>query len=193
MNSSTLKREWFSNVRADLLAGAVMIMVSIGTFNWSPLTRIRKIPRSETAVMIATVLITVYTHNLAIGVVAGIALSTVFFSRKIAKVTFVDKRITDDGQRRTYRISGQIFCVAIDDLMEQFDFNEEVAQVMLDFSQAHIWDQSAVGAIDQMVLKFRRNGANVEVVGLNAASAALVDRLAVHNDLAAAAKMSGHE
>ncbi len=170
---------------------AVMIMVSIGTFNWSSLTKIRKIPRSETAVMIATVLITIYTHNLAIGVVAGIALSTVFFSRKIAKVTFVDKRITDDGQRCIYRISGQIFFVAIDDLMEQFDFDEEVDLVTLDFSQAHIWDQSAVGAIDRMVLKFRRNGANVEVVGLNEASAALVDRLAVHND-PAAAKMSGH-
>ena len=171
---------------------AVMIMVSIGTFNWSSLTQIRKIPRSETAAMLTTVLITVLTHNLAIGVVVGIALSTVFFSGKIAKVVFVDKVLSADGMHRTYSIAGQIFFVAIDDLLEKFDFHEELEKVTLNFSHAHIWDQAAVGAIDQIVIKFRRTGADVELVGLNEASAALVEKLAVHNDPNAWEKMAGH-
>lgn len=171
---------------------AVMIMVSIGTFNWSSLTQIRKIPRSETAAMITTVLITVLSHNLAIGVVVGIALSTVFFSRKIAKVVFVDKVLSEDGMKRTYSISGQLFFVAIDNLLENFDFYEELEKVTLDFTHAHIWDQSAVGAIDQIVIKFRRSGAEVELVGLNKASATLVEKLAVHNHPDALNKLAGH-
>ncbi|MEM9541558.1 MAG: SulP family inorganic anion transporter [Cyanobacteria bacterium P01_E01_bin.42] len=171
---------------------AVMIMVSIGTFNWSSLTQIRKIPRSETAAMVTTVVVTVFSHNLAIGVVVGIALSTVFFSRKIAKVVFVDRILSEDGLHRTYSIGGQIFFVAIDDLLEQFNFHEEVERITLDFTHAHIWDQAAVGAIDQIVLKFRRTGADVELVGLNEASAALLDKLAIHNDPNALEKMSSH-
>ncbi|MGC1395223.1 MAG: SulP family inorganic anion transporter [Coleofasciculaceae cyanobacterium] len=171
---------------------AVMIMVSIGTFNWSSLTQIGKVPRSETAAMITTVLITVLSHNLAIGVVVGVALSTVFFSRKIAKVVFVDKVLSADGLHRTYNIAGQIFFVSVDDFLENFDFQEELEKVTLNFSHAHIWDQSAVAAIDQVVLKFRRSGAEVELLGFNQASATLVERLALHNDPNASAKMSGH-
>ncbi len=171
---------------------AVMIMVSIGTFNWSSLTQLRKIPRTETAAMVTTVFITVLSHNLAFGVVVGIALSTVFFSGKIAEVVFVDRVLSEDGTHRTYSIGGQIFFVAIDDLLEKFDFHEEIEKVTLDFSHAHIWDQAAVGAIDQIVIKFRRTGADVELVGLNEASAALVDRLATHNDPNALKKMAGH-
>lgn len=171
---------------------AVMIMVSVGTFNWSSLIHIRKVPRSETAAMLTTVLITVLSHNLAIGVVVGIALSTVFFSRKIAKVVFVDKVLSADGMHRTYRIAGQIFFVAIDDLLENFDFHEELEKVTLDLTHAHIWDQAAVGAIDQIVIKFRRTGADVELVGLNEASATLIEKLAIHNDPNALEKMVGH-
>lgn len=160
---------------------AVMIMVSIKTFNWLSITQIRKIPRSETAAMMITVLITLFSHNLAIGVVAGIALSTVFFSRKIAKIVFVDQVLSVDKTHRTYNISGQIFFVAIDDFLENFDFYEKLKKVTLDFSHAHIWDQSAVGAIDQIVTKFRHTGVEVELVGLNEASATLIDKLATHN------------
>lgn len=161
---------------------AVMIMVSIGTFNWSSITQIKKIPRSETAATIATVLITVFSHNLAIGVVSGIALSTVFFSRKIAKLVFVDKVLSADGTQLTYNVAGQIFFVAIDDFMENFDFYEQRQKVTIDLTHAHIWDRSAVAAIDQIVIKFRRTGAAVELVGLNDASATLMDKLATHND-----------
>lgn len=182
---------WVRQIPMAVLV-AVMIMVSIGTFNWSSLTQIRKIPRSETAAMVTTVLVTVFSHNLAIGVVVGIALSTVFFSRKVAKVVFVDRILSEDGLHRTYSIGGQIFFVAIDDLLEQFDFHEEMETVTLDFTHAHIWDQAAVGAIDQIMLKFRRTGAEVELMGLNEASAALVDKLAIHNDPKALEKMANH-
>ncbi|MGK7923995.1 MAG: STAS domain-containing protein, partial [Spirulina sp.] len=155
-------------------------------------TQVQKIPRSETAAMVTTVAVTIFSHNLAIGVVVGIALSTVFFSRKIAKVVFVDRLLSEDGLHRIYSIGGQIFFVAIDDLLEQFDFHEEREKITLDFTHAHIWDQSAVGAIDQIVLKFRRTGADVELVGLNEASAALLDKLAIHNDPKALEKMSSH-
>lgn len=171
---------------------AVMIMVSIGTFNWSSITQIRNIPRSETAAMITTVLITVFSHNLAIGVVAGIALSTVFFSRKIAKVVFVDRVLSADGTHRTYSIAGQIFFVAIDDLLENFDFYEKLEKVTLNLTQAHIWDQSGVAAIDQIVIKFRRAGVEVELVGLNEASMTLMDKLGTHNDPNALKKTAGH-
>lgn len=160
---------------------AVMIMVSIGTFSWSSIRNIPRIPRSETVVMVTTVLITVFTHNLAIGVVAGIALSTVFFSRKIAKVVFVDTVLSPDRTHRTYSVAGQIFFVSVDDFLESFDFKEELEKVTLNLTHAHIWDQSAVVAIDKVVLKFRRNGADVDLVGLNEASSTLMQKLAVHD------------
>jgi SulP family sulfate permease len=173
---------------------AVMIMVCLTTFNWSSLTNIRKIPRSETAAMLTTVAATVLTHNLAVGVVFGIALSAIFFSRKIAKVVVVEKVLSADGVHHTYRIAGQIFFVAVHGLLDQFDFlGDDLRQkVTLDFTDAHIWDQAAVGAIDQMVIKFRRSGADVEIVGLNEASASLVDRLATHNDADALTSAASH-
>ncbi len=160
---------------------AVMIMVSIGTFNWNSLRNIKHIPRSETAVMMSTVVITILTHNLAIGVVVGIAMSTVFFSRQIAELAFVDTVLSPDGLARTYNISGQIFFVSVDDLITQFDFREELEAVTIDLTHAHLWDQSAVAVIDKIVFKFRRNGAEVNLIGLNEASATLVERLATHD------------
>jgi len=171
---------------------AVMIMVSIGTFSWASIRNIKRVPRSETAVMVTTVLITVWTHNLAIGVVIGIALSTVFFSRKIAKVVFVDTLLSPDGTKRTYSVAGQLFFVSVDDFLDAFNFNEELEFVLIDLTHAHIWDQSAVGAIDKVVIKFRRNGAEVKLIGMNEASATLLDRLAVHNRPDALESSSGH-
>ncbi|MEC4802966.1 MAG: SulP family inorganic anion transporter [Jaaginema sp. PMC 1079.18] len=160
---------------------AVMIMVSIGTFNWASVKNIKRIPRSETAVMITTVLVTIYTHNLAIGVIIGIALSTVFFSRKIAKVAFIDSVYDADTEHRTYTVAGQLFFVSVDEFLSSFNFQEELEKVTIDLTHAHVWDQSAVAAIDKAVLKFRRHGAEVELVGLNEASATLVDKLATHD------------
>lgn len=171
---------------------AVMIMVSIGTFSWASIKNIPRIPRSETAVMITTVLITVLTHNLAIGVVTGIAMSTVFFSRKIAKLVFVDKVLSADGTHRTYNVAGQIFFVSVDEFLEAFDFKELIDYVTIDLTHAHLWDQGAIAAIDKVVIKFRRNGAEVNLIGLNEASATLIDRLAIHNNPEALKETAGH-
>jgi len=171
---------------------AVMIMVSIGTFSWASLKTISRTPRSETAVMITTVLITVLTHNLAIGVIAGIVMSTVFFSRKIAKLVFVDKTLSADGTHRIYNVAGQIFFVSVDEFLEAFDFKELVDRVSIDLTHAHLWDQGAVAAIDRVVIKFRRNGAEVDLIGLNEASATLIDKLAIHNSPDALEEISGH-
>lgn len=142
--------------------------------------------------MITTVLITVLTHNLAIGVIAGIVMSTVFFSRKIAKLVFVDKTLSADGTHRIYNVAGQIFFVSVDEFLEAFDFKELVDRVSIDLTHAHLWDQGAVAAIDRVVIKFRRNGAEVDLIGLNEASATLIDKLAIHNSPDALEEISGH-
>ncbi len=160
---------------------AIMIMVSIGTFNWSSLRQIRKIPRSETAVMITTVVLTVFSHNLAIGVLSGVALNALLFSGKIAQLVFVDSLIDSQGEKRTYNVAGQIFFVSVNEFLNAFDFKENVNFVKIDLTHAHLWDQSAIAALDKVVINFRRNGSEVEVVGLNEASATLVDKLAIHD------------
>ena len=180
---------WVSQIPMAALV-AVMIMVSIGTFSWASIKNVKRIPRSETAVMLTTVAVTIYTHNLAIGVIIGVALSTVFFSRKIAKLIFVDS--VRHGSDRTYKVAGQLFFVSVDEFLGYFDFQEELEQVTLDLSHAHIWDQSAVNAIDRVVLKFRRNGADVELFGVNEQSQALLNRLAIHNEPDALDPLSSH-
>jgi SulP family sulfate permease len=160
---------------------AIMIMVSIGTFSWSSLKALRVHPRSSSVVMLATVVTVVYTHNLAIGVLVGVLLSGVFFAGKIAQLFRVTSEIGDDGRVRTYRVEGQLFYGSVEDFMAAFDFREAPERVVIDLSAAHIWDISSVQALDMAILKFRRDGAEVEVVGMNAATETLVDRLAVHD------------
>ncbi|WP_416349282.1 SulP family inorganic anion transporter [Leptolyngbya sp. CCNP1308] len=160
---------------------AVMIMVSIGTFRWASFRDMARIPRSETAVMLTTMLVTIFTRNFALGVATGIVMSTVFFSRKIARLVFVDKVLRDDGNHRIYTVSGQIFFVSVEEFSDAFDFNEFIDRVTIDLTHAHLWDQGAVAALDKIVNKFRRAGTEVEVVGLNKASATLVEKLAVHS------------
>jgi SulP family sulfate permease len=160
---------------------AVMIMVSIGTFRWASFRDMARIPRSETAVMLTTMLVTIFTRNFALGVATGIVMSTVFFSRKIARLVFVDKVLHDNSSHRIYSVSGQIFFVSVDEFLEAFDFNEFVARITIDLTHAHLWDQGAVAALDKVVNKFRRSGAEVEVVGLNEASATLFEKLTPHS------------
>ena len=163
---------------------AVMIMVSIGTFRWSSFKNIRQIPRTDTAVMLTTMLVIIYTSNFALGVVVGIVMSTVFFSRKIAQLVFVDKMLSQDGTHCTYKVAGQIFFLSRDEFLEYFDFTELVEKVTIDLTHAHLWDQGAVEVLDKAILKFRRNGAEVEVVGLNEASGTLFSRLADNKESA---------
>ena len=170
---------WVKDIPMGTLV-AVMVMVSIGTFRWSSVTNIRKTPPNETFVMITTMAITIATRNFALGVITGIVLSTVFFSRQIAQLVFVDKVLKEDENECIYNVSGQIFFVSVDEFLSKFDFDDLIDKVTINLTYAHLWDQGAVAAIDKVVLKFRRNGVQVELIGLNEASATLLQKLATY-------------
>ncbi len=171
---------------------AVMIMVSIGTFSWSSIRDLRTHPKTSSIVMLGTVTVTVMTHDLAKGVLTGVLLSALFFARKVGQVLHVDSTASDDGRERTYAVTGQVFFASANDFVARFDFREVLERVVIDVSNAHFWDLSAVGALDKVVLKFRREGSTVEIIGLNDASATIVDRLAVHDKPGADRLMGGH-
>ncbi|MEL6766029.1 MAG: SulP family inorganic anion transporter [Pseudomonadota bacterium] len=160
---------------------AIMIMVSIGTFSWRSISNLREHPNSSNIVMIATVIGVVATHNLAIGVLIGVLLSGIFFAGKIAQIFRVRSELSADGRKRTYYVEGQIFFASTEEFLAAFEFREALESVVIDLKNAHIWDISSVAALDMIVLKFRREGADVEVVGLNEASETLVDKLAVYD------------
>jgi SulP family sulfate permease len=171
---------------------AIMIMVSIGTFSWSSIGNLRTHPRSSSIVMVATVVTVIYTHNLAIGVLVGVLLSGIFFAAKIAQLFRVTSDISADGRVRTYHVVGQLFYGSVEDFMNAFDFRDAPERVVIDVSRAHIWDISSVQALDMAILKFRRDGAEVEVVGMNEATETLVDKLATHDKPGALDALSGH-
>ncbi len=171
---------------------AVMIMVSIGTFSWSSLRNLRKHPASSSVVMLTVVALVVATHNLAYGVIAGVLLSGVFFAAKIAQLFRVRSEVSADGRSRRYVVEGQLFYASTEDFLAAFDFREALDEVVIDVSRAHIWDISSVAAVDQAVLRFRREGAKVELVGMNEASETMVDRLAVHDKPGAMDALSLH-
>ncbi|WP_422002157.1 SulP family inorganic anion transporter [Reyranella sp.] len=171
---------------------AVMIMVSIGTFSWVSIRNLRTHPRSSSVVMLATVAGVVLTHNLAVGVVLGVLLSGIFFAWKIAQLFRVTSVASDDGRARTYKVEGQLFFASADDFTAAFDFKEALEKVTIDLAAAHIWDISSVAALDRVVLKFRREGAEVELIGLNRASETIVDRLAIHDEPGALDKLGSH-
>lgn len=183
--------KWVESIPMAALV-AVMIMVSVGTFNWSSLKNINKVPRSETAVMITTVVMTVFTHNLAIGVLLGVALNATLFSNKLAQLVFVDTIVSPDGNHRIYSVGGQIFFVSVNRFLAAFDFKEDLELVKIDLTHAHLWDQSAIAAIDKIVINFRRNGVEVDLIGLNEASATLIDKLALHNKPDALQDLASH-
>ncbi|WKE66098.1 SulP family inorganic anion transporter [Gallaecimonas kandeliae] len=181
--------DWVAKIPMAALV-AVMIMVSIGTFSWASIRDLKKNPPSTSIVMLATVAAVVATHNLAIGVLLGVLLSALFFANKVGKVLHVGSR--QEGELREYDVVGQVFFASSDAFVRAFDFKEAVAKVRIDVSRAHFWDLTAVGALDKIVLKLRREGAQVEVIGLNEASATLVDRFAVHDKASDVEKLMGH-
>ncbi|MAT50327.1 MAG: sodium-independent anion transporter [Porticoccaceae bacterium] len=160
---------------------AVMIMVSIGTFSWRSIIDLRKHPLSTNIVMLTTVLVVVATHNLAFGVLAGVLLASLFFANKVSHFMYVASEYDENQNHRTYKVVGQVFFNSADKFAANFDFREAVDKVTIDLHRAHFWDISAVGALDKVVLKFRREGADVDVVGLNEASATIIDRFGVHD------------
>ena len=183
--------EWVAKIPMPALV-AIMIMVSVGTFSWSSIRNLRTHPRSSSVVMLATVATVVWTHNLAIGVLVGVLLSGIFFAAKIAQLFKVTSTISPDGRERVYRVEGQMFYGSVEDFMAAFDFGEALERVVIDVSTAHIWDISSVQALDMAVLKFRRDGAEVEIVGMNEASETIVDRLAVHDKPGAGDALLAH-
>jgi SulP family sulfate permease len=142
--------------------------------------------------MIATVVTVVYTHNLAIGVLVGVLLSGIFFAAKIAQLFRVSSTLSKDGRERTYVLEGQLFYGSAEDFANAFDFREVLDRVIIDVSRAHIWDISSVQALDLAILKLRREGADVEVIGMNEASETIVDSLAIHDKPGAMDKLIGH-
>ena len=171
---------------------AIMIMVAIGTFSWSSVKQLRTHPLSSSVVMLSTVVVVVVTHNLAIGVLVGVLLSGIFFASKIAQIFRVTSSLSEDGRTRTYAVEGQLFFASAEDFMNAFDFKEAVERVVIDVSHAHIWDVSSVAALDMAVVKFRRDGAEVEIIGMNEASETIVDRLAIHDKPDALERLMGH-
>ena len=169
---------WVKQISMAALV-AVMIMVSLGTFSWPSIVNLRRHPPSSTIVMLATVVVTLATHDLARGVLTGVLLSGVFFANKVGRLLHI--AVQSDGDTRVYRVTGQVFFASIARFNAAFDFREAVPAVRIDVSAAHFWDISAVAALDQVVLKYRRDGTVVDVVGLNDASATLVDQFGLHD------------
>jgi len=171
---------------------AVMVMVSIGTFSWESLKNLRKHPPSSSIVMVATVVVVVATHDLAKGVFVGVLLSGIFFAHKVGRVLRTDSQATDDGRGRAYTVVGQVFFASADTFIASFDFKEVIETVRIDVSRAHFWDITAINALDKVVMKFRREGTRVEVIGMNEASATLVDKFALHDKPDAVERLMGH-
>ncbi|MGX6443377.1 SulP family inorganic anion transporter [Neobacillus sp. K501] len=169
----------------------VMIMVSVGTFDWSALKNIHKTPLTDTIVMVATVITVLMTHDLSKGVLVGIILSAIFFASKISKVevTTLDAK---GSRNKTYQVSGQLFFASVTEFVEGFDFSEKVNDVTLDLSHAHLWDDSAVGAIDKVVIKYQQNGVLVHLIGLNKESNKLLEKLTSHPKQGSLKKAVGH-
>ncbi len=182
--------DWVERIPMAALV-AVMIMVSIGTFNWDSVRKLRVHPKSSSIVMVATVVVVVATHDLAKGVLVGVLLSGLFFARKVGQVLHISSVTSEDKTSRTYSVTGQVFFASADSFVAGFDFKNAIERVRIDVSDAHFWDITAVTALDKVVLKFKREGTEVEILGLNRASATLVDKLAVH-DKPGAERLMGH-
>ena len=183
--------KWVAQIPMPALV-AVMIMVSIGTFNWGSIKNLVQHPKSSSFVMLATVAVTVATHDLAKGVFTGVLLSGIFFAQKVARIVAVRSTASEDGLAREYTVLGQIFFASSDAFVAAFDFKEAIDTVRIDVSRAHFWDVSAIAALDKVILKFRREGTVVDVVGLNEASATMIDKFAIHDKPGALDSLMGH-
>lgn len=160
---------------------AVMIMVSIGTFSWRSVLDLHRNPLPSSVVMLATVVTVVITRDLAIGVLVGVLLSGIFFAGKVAKLFKVSELQNNQSGIVTYKVEGQIFFASAESFANAFDYSKLSNKVIIDVASAHLWDISAVGALDKIVMKYRKAGVEVEVVGFNKASADMIDKFALHD------------
>ena len=160
---------------------AVMIFVSVATFDWHSIRprTLKMMPKSETAVMVATVIVTVATHNLAIGVGVGVLVAMVMFARRVAHFVTVARTVTEDdgGPVATYKVDGELFFASSNDLYTQFEYALDPERVVIDLHASHLWDASTIAALDAITEKYRHHGKTVTVVGLNDASVLMRERL----------------
>jgi SulP family sulfate permease len=171
---------------------AVMIMVSINTFQWQSIRTLVVHPKSSSVVMLATVVVVFATHDLAKGVLVGVVLSGIFFAQKVSRFFGITSELDAEGVR-TYKVTGQLFFATAEAFHSAFDFREEgLKAVVIDVHAAHFWDISGINALDRVVLKFRHHNLPVEIIGINEASQTMVDRLAVHDKPGAVLPVSGH-
>jgi SulP family sulfate permease len=150
---------------------AVMVMVSVATLDWhsvNPKT-LRRMPKSETFVMASTVAVTVATHNLAYGVAVGTLAAMVLFARRVAHFTNVEA--STEGDTRRYVVTGELFFASSNDLVYQFDYAGDPATIVIDVSDAHIWDASTVATLDAITTKYAAKGKTVTIIGMNDNSA----------------------
>jgi len=161
---------------------AVMLMVSVGTFDWHSIrpSTLRRMPRSETTVMLSTVAVTVTTHNLAIGVAVGVLVAMTLFARRVAHLTETNRELVEDEHGHVaavYTVTGELFFASSNDLYTQFEYADDPERVVIDLSQSHIWDASTVASLDAITTKYKRKGKTVEITGLNEPSAQRHERL----------------
>jgi SulP family sulfate permease len=168
-------RPWVAQVPVAALV-AIMIMVSISTFSWSSLADLARHPKVSGVVMLATVVVTVATHDLSAGVAVGVLLSGVFFAFKVTKLMRVEVDYDPASDTRIYTVSGHIFFASADMFADRFDLRDPASRVRIDLTLAHLWDVTAVGTLEDVVTKMRRHGIVVELIGLNQASAIMIDR-----------------
>ena len=159
---------------------SVMVVVAISTFNWGSIKRIKKVPKSDTLVMISTVVVVLLTNNLAYGVVVGIIISSIAFVSKISDINIEKKEVKGYVK---YIVKGQLFFVSTTKFIDSFEYNEKTDTINIDFTNARVWDESAVDAIDKVVIKYKKNNINVNLTGLNEKSLDLIDKIGTYNKL----------
>ncbi len=170
-----LLRPWVARVPVAALV-AIMIMVSVSTFSWSSFGELVRHPKVSSVVMLATVAVTVATSDLAAGVTVGVLLSGVFFAFKVMRLMAVTSRYDAATDTRTYAVTGQVFFASADMFADSFDLRDPAARVVIDLTGAQFWDVTSVGALETVVTKMRRHGTRVDLLGLDPASASLIDR-----------------
>lgn len=156
---------------------AVMVIVAYSTFDWHSLKSLRHMPKSETIVMLTTVIATVISHNLAIGVITGVLTATVLFARRVAHLVTMTRKVSEDGVSVIYEVHGELFFASSNDLVYQFDYADDPDLIVIDLTGAHLWDASTVASLDAIIAKYERRGKRVEIIGLNEHSTAFRARL----------------
>ncbi len=158
---------------------AVMIVVSISTFNWHSVKRIKKVPKADTLVMLSTVIVVILTHNLAYGVIVGILLSAIAFASKMSEIKV--EKYTHNNKDTEYEVNGELFFASTQSFANSFDYTDDIKKVDINFKGVKVWDESAVDAIDKVVIKFHKNGIKTNLIGLSDSCLDLIDKMGVHD------------